>query len=370
MTYLNSPRLHFAGRFRADLSTVNNYVTHFQDPDDPDDPGWNPRGTGRWALVDCKVTRAVYQDGTIAETPEQDPVIGLGLNQIDTAVLVDLDPQQQMVSQIWGLRMQLSRPGSPATFRGAFKTTAFSDLWRNRARVDGGGDLKMTAFYHSVLTGVVWGDLAGSRLAAELQQDSDAGLLSIKFNVDGFDQRVHVGRIVGTIGPAHADEPAHFVRGRHCMPRISGPVWYFPALIDAQRGKLIADFGNALQTTSVGGPSIRPWPSKSAPSPATCFLRWARCRSVTATGTNRPPGCASFPPIEVFPPMSRTACARIRSLCAKTLVQPRAWWRRREPTVNTCAPRTSCTGWARTRTRASHSSRRSSVGRWPTPNSM
>jgi hypothetical protein len=254
MTYLNSPRLHFAGRFRADVSTVNNYVTHFQDPNDPDDPGWNPRGTGRWAMVDCEVTRAVYEDGTAAQTPEQDPVLGLALNQIDTAVLVDLDPQQQFVSQIWGLRMQLVRPGSPAVFRGAFKTSAFSDLWSARARVPGRGDFKMTAFYHSVLNGVVWGELAGSRLAAELQQHSDAGLLSIKFNVDGFDQQVHLGRIVGTIGPARADEPAHFVRGRHCMGRRAGPVWFFPALVDAQRGKLVADFGNALQTTSVGGP--------------------------------------------------------------------------------------------------------------------
>ena len=259
MTYLNSPRLHFAGQFHVDVSTVNNEVTHFRDPNDPVDQSWNPRGTGGWALVGCKVTRAVYQDATVAQTPDQDPVIGLALNQIPTAVLVDLDPQQQMVSQIWGLRMQLDPPGSPATFHGAFQTTAFSDLWPKRA--DKPSDSGMTAFYHSVLTGVVWNELAGSRLAAELQQNSAAGLLSIKFNVDGFDFDTHAGRIVGTIGPARADEPAHFVRGRHIMgvPRnimgnSDGPVSFFPAVIDAQRGKLVADFGNALQTTSAAGP--------------------------------------------------------------------------------------------------------------------
>jgi hypothetical protein len=254
MTYLNSPRLHFAGQFRADVSTVNNEVTHFRDPNDPADQGWNPSGGGGWALVGCKVTRAVYQDATVAQTPDQDPVIGLALNQIPTAVLVDLDPQQQLASQIWGLRMQLGPPDSPAAFRGAFQTTAFSDLWTNRARVADAGDSNMTAFYHSVLTGVVWNALAGSRLAAELQQNSAAGLLSIKFNVDGFENRTHVGRIVGTIGPARADEPAHFVRGRHIMGSSDRPVSFFPAVIDAQRGKLVADFGNALQTTSVGGP--------------------------------------------------------------------------------------------------------------------
>ena len=98
------------------------------------------------------------------------------------------------------------------------------------------------------------GGPAGSRLLSELQQNSDTDVLSIKFNLDGFDQTRHVGRIVGTIGPASAGEPAHFVRGRHCMFVPGGPLWYFPALVDAQRGKLVADFGNALRTTSPGGP--------------------------------------------------------------------------------------------------------------------
>jgi hypothetical protein len=63
----------------------------------------------------------------------------------------------------------------------------------------------------------------------ELKQASDPTLLSIKFNVDGFDQTRHVGRIVGTIGPASASEPAHFVVGRQCMGLSQGPVGYFPA---------------------------------------------------------------------------------------------------------------------------------------------
>ena len=46
MSYLIGPRLHFAGTFTADVSTENNYVTHFKDPNDPDDPGWNPSGSG------------------------------------------------------------------------------------------------------------------------------------------------------------------------------------------------------------------------------------------------------------------------------------------------------------------------------------
>ena len=297
MTYLNGPRLHFAGRFRADVSTVNNFVTHFDDPDHPPEPGWNPGGSGGWRLVDCAVTRAVYRDGGIAQSAAEDAVIGLLLSQIDSAVLVDLDPEQQLASQIWGLQLRLGGPGIQTAFRGAFKTTAFSDLWFARALVAGGGDFKMTAFFHSVLTGVAWGDPGGSRLLAELQADSDAGLLSMKFNVDGFDQRVHLGRIVGTIGPAGADEPAHFVRGRHCMPRVgNGPVWFFPSVVDTARGNWWPI--SAMRCTPPRS-ADRSTPHsiwRSACSPTTGSFRWAPCRSAPAAGTNRRPACANSPP--------------------------------------------------------------------------
>lgn len=254
MSYLNPPRLHFAGRFRTDVSTVNNVVEHFENPSVPPGQGWNPKGGASWELMDCTVTTAVYADGTVARASSDDSVVGLSLAQVGTARLVDLDPEQQMVSQIWGLRLQLRKAGEGPAFSGAFKTTAFSDIWFNRARVPGGGDFKASAFYQSVLTGVAWNNLLGSRLLTELEQASGSGLLSIKFNLDGFDQTTHIGRVVGTIGPALEDEPAHFVVGRQCMGSFAGPVWFFPALVDTERGKLVADFGNALQTTEVGGP--------------------------------------------------------------------------------------------------------------------
>jgi hypothetical protein len=252
MSYLSGPRLHFAGTFTADVSTENNYVTHFKDPNDPDDPGWNKSGTGSWAISGCKVTSAVFKDGTVARTSADDPVVGANLAQLGRGRLVDLDPEQQMVSQIYGLRLRLTSSTGVSAATGDFKVAAFSDIWRGRLAA-GGGDFAMSAFYQSLITGIAWGDLFGSRFLGELKQASDPTSLSIKFNVDGFDQTRHVGRIVGTIGPAVVGEPAHFVVGRQCMGRRRGPVWYFPAIVDTQRKKLIADFGNALQTTSFGG---------------------------------------------------------------------------------------------------------------------
>ena len=199
----------------------------------------------------------MFADGTVARTSADDPIVGAALAQVGTARLVDLDPEQQMVSQVWGLRLNL-RPaaGGGAAFGGAFKTAAFSDLWPNRFPPPDGRtfDRDMSTFWQSVLTGVAWNDLFGSRLLTELKQASATGLLSIKFNLDGFDQTAHVGRIVGTIGPAAVGEPAHFVVARQCMPLVDGPVWFFPAVVDQQRRKLVADFGNALQTPTFRGP--------------------------------------------------------------------------------------------------------------------
>jgi hypothetical protein len=253
MSYLIGPRLHFAGTFTADVSTVNNLATHFDDPNRPPEPGWNPSGSGAWAVNACKVTSAVFSDGTVARTPADDSIIGASIVQLGRGRLVDLDPEQQMVSQIWGLRLGIASSGGASAMTGGFKVTAFSDIWFGRLPA-GGGDFAATAFYQSVIEGINWGDLFGSRLLSELKQASDPTSLSIKFNVDGFDQTKHIGRIVGSIGPASASEPAHFIVGRQCMGQDTGPVWYFPAALDVKRRKLIADFGNALQTTSSGGP--------------------------------------------------------------------------------------------------------------------
>jgi hypothetical protein len=253
MSYLIGPRLHFAGSFTADVSTVNNFATHFNDPNKPPQPGWNPSGTGSWAITGCTIRSAVFKDGTVARTSADDPLVGASIVQLGRARLVDLDPEQQMVSQIWGLRLRLASAAGAGAMTGDFKVAPFTDIWPGRL-AGGGGDFAMSAYYQSLITGITWGDLFGSRLLGELKQASDPSSLSIKFNVDGFDQTRHVGRIVGSIGPASAGEPAHFVVGRQCMGQVQGPVWYFCAAVDPQRRKLIADFGNALQTTTFGGP--------------------------------------------------------------------------------------------------------------------
>jgi hypothetical protein len=270
MSYLSGPRLIFAGRFQADVSTVNNDRDNFNTATftpNQQNPGpglgeWNPRGTGVFRLISCAVTSAMYGDGT---TAAGDPVVGLSL--LDGAPrppgkLVDLDTDQQGCSQIWGWRLHLGLPGATPVFSGDFEVSAFSDLWM-RAQGNVSGDGRFGAFWQSVLTGVTWGDPGSSRLLQELKAAASSGMLSIRFNTDGFkddstDPLFTSGRIAGAIGPAFANEPHSFIRGRQCAPvnQQSPTVGWFPAMVDKTRGKLIADLGNAFKTAGVGGPPV------------------------------------------------------------------------------------------------------------------
>jgi hypothetical protein len=179
MSYLDRVRLHFSGQFQADPSTVNNDPTHYDNTtflpeyqlpqtDSSANGWWNPSGSASWRLVDCRVTRVCYADGMSTNDVAADAVVGMRVSDANKRVagkLVDLDPQQQMVSQIWGLLVRLTDSVNDA-FSGTFERASFSDLWRRAAA--GGGKMPVGAFYQSVLAPVLWGDERGSRFLREL----------------------------------------------------------------------------------------------------------------------------------------------------------------------------------------------------------
>jgi hypothetical protein len=258
MSYLNPTRVHFSGLFRADVSTVNNEDLHFnaatftsedQDYGDGASNGWwQPSGTGAWRLCGCTITGAAW-DGKFVTTGAGDPVIGLQLknsgDRVD-AKIVDLDPDQQMVSMIFGLEVRIADPVSGAVLMtGELTPVPFMDMWGR----GGGGDIGASTFYHSTLTSVVWGDLSKSPALKGLQAATLQGQLSIRFMLDSYkmgDAMRGYGRIVGTIGPALAGEPAHFVAGRHLAPTGNSPLGTVACCIDPAGTQILADFGNAL----------------------------------------------------------------------------------------------------------------------------
>ena len=278
MSYLSqSLRLHFAGQFQATVSTVNNDVTHFNnetfDPSFQERPGgwWNPQGDGVWRLMGCRITSAYLADGQ--EAAGDDPVLQMQIADSDDsapAKIVDLDPQQQMVSMIFGLTVRIADGNGRTLMKGTFQPAAFTELWSKVWSATAGGDAAYGAMWQSVITVSEWAaDAPKSPFLQTLKVSADAngGLLSIKFNVDLYsmnnpqpndagDNNFCRGRIVGTIGPAAADEPACFVLGRQFYPQmLGGAVMYFcAAVLDAKQNLLRLDLGNALPVTGEGKP--------------------------------------------------------------------------------------------------------------------
>lgn len=285
MSYLNPLRLHFAGQFQANVSTVNNDPGHYdnasfkasyqqmQGPGMVPPNGWfNPQGDAAWRFLGCTVTSAWMPTATqpLAAVPASDPVLQYIVADSDGRVpakLVDLDSEQQLVSEIWGLQVRIADAEGNTLMLGSFDPAAFADIWDRATGAGGGGDVGAGAMYQSVLTRLQWGDVSASPFLQALQAASAAdGLLSIKFNVDGLNMTFTspdfmCGRIAGTIGPATAAEPRHMLIGRQFMATAAadgnfftpvGGINFCTAVVNPQAGCIFLDLGNALSTSSPG----------------------------------------------------------------------------------------------------------------------
>jgi hypothetical protein len=279
MSYLNNTRMIFSGTFQADVSTVNNDVRHFdnasfeqrfqdlQQPDGTENGWWNPVGSGAFRLIGCRISRVYYQDGTSSSDAAQDPAVGLligGTNERVAAKLVDLDPQWQMASQIWGLEVRLTAGPAPSLMRGSFLPSAFRDLTFARVH-SASGDGGASSSFQSVLQNVMWSDEADkSRVLRELRTVATSGNLSIRLMTFGYvgrygDPRFSLGTVCGVIEPALIDEPNTFVLGRRFVAADAnvGRSWnginYFTGVIDEASSTLLLDLSNALQLSDTRG---------------------------------------------------------------------------------------------------------------------
>ncbi len=273
MSYLNSLRLVFAGDFQSDVSTVNNDVRHYDNATFEKrfqkyqegtgnnailNGWWNPIGSAAFRLINCKVKSVLVNNEEI-----QDSAIGLsigGSNNRAGGKMVDLDPQFQMASGIWGLTIRLT-DGEQNFLVGQFEPASFRDIMFGR-RQGAGGSGGASAAFQSVLTDLQWSDdLRGSHYLESLKAASaNNGKLSIRLTTFGYStskdaERFTLGTVIGAIGPYDDHEPDSFVQGRRMVPNVDNrgapinKINFFDGWVDQEKSSVLVDLGNALPLT-------------------------------------------------------------------------------------------------------------------------
>lgn len=301
MSYLNTPHLVFSGDFISDVSTVNNDPQHYnnatfepsyQEPGQGASNGWwNPEGGATFDFQKCFVKQCELEDGSTISKAVDDPIVGAvitGSNQRNTGKMVDLDPQWQMSSQLWGVRLQIRSKDGELLLEGGIKTTGFRDLQRRQTAGARSNGQPLGGTWTSVLHNIVWGDAAkNSNFLKKLKAKTSGNKLSINLNAYGYyynhaDGRFSLGRVLGCIGPYFEHEPKTFAACRRLygilnLVNDNGPIFfnYSNFVFDAAHARVTVDFGasfpvkNAMGTVDYSGElylAIAKTPCNASPS--------------------------------------------------------------------------------------------------------
>ncbi|MCV9928573.1 hypothetical protein OIU83_12970 [Flavobacterium sp. LS1R49] len=290
MSYLNVPRLTFSGDFISDVSTVNNDTQHYnnstfqskyQKPktEIAANGWWNPEGGATFGFQDCHVKQIIGEDGTSTSDPLLDDIIGqivCGAEGRNSGKMVDLDPQQQMVSQLWGVTFRILTAKNELLLEGKIDPTGFRNL---QMRQQTGGKVNGQPFggtWTSVIEDVVWGDLAhSSPFLMALKSKTQENKLSINLNAFGYyynhakDGRFSLGRILGGLGPWFTNEPKLFAPARRLYgiigdapndnPKTQQPIFFGASnfLFDKKNARLSIDLGSSFPISdSMGNISL------------------------------------------------------------------------------------------------------------------
>jgi hypothetical protein len=260
MSYLDSPRITFAGRFLGDVPTMNNDPTGFGSTGQAPEPGWNARGGGTFDFLGCAVDGGETEPGV--PMAAADPAIGLAVvatSDRSSAKLVDLDPDWQFSAQIWGLTVRLVGPAGEQLLSGRYRPAAFRDIW---ARRPGGVDFTtLGASFTSVLEDVEFGAAGSAYPVLTALRETSSSRLSIGLNVFGFSGRrgsdsFATGRLTGCIGAWRPGEPLSFVAGRRLeMGRLTPQVPFgrAVAVVSPDASRLVLDLGNAYPFADPSG---------------------------------------------------------------------------------------------------------------------
>ena len=249
MSYLDVPRIHFGGLFFTNPNTINNYdgsynpsvpLTNPQggyisNPPQGQPSGWNPLGVAQLYLSECTVLSAVGPGGTAVSG---DPIVGAlvespspstpkpmpdGQGDYDIAKMVDLDPDQQGRSAVYGLRIYVTLPDGSG-FSGLMSVP---ELQETNLRVapppSPRGSWFFVGTWMGQITDVTWNAGTSSSFLTQFQEACGLGI-DVKLTVDLHQNdpnssnapgnMFYYGRVLGSLGPVKPGELAQVVPGR------------------------------------------------------------------------------------------------------------------------------------------------------------
>jgi hypothetical protein len=234
VSYLHRPGLAFSGDFEANVATGNNDPAFYTDPPTtpaPDNANWNVLGGGEFRFLNCAVGAVLDDEEIAADDPVRTAVVTDAVDRV-AAKIVDLDPQYQSASELYGLRVRVVANGVEL-LAGEFAPSAFRDYGSMHAR------------YVSVLGDLTWAPPGTSRFVDRLRDAAEDGLVAIRLTTHSYNFDRRIGRIEGAIGPHRHGEPRRFVAGRHFRARrASPPLNGFDGVVDGDR--LTVDLSNSL----------------------------------------------------------------------------------------------------------------------------
>jgi len=253
VSYLDIPRLHFAGLFFAAPSTINNITTNYNPAVQLEKPGgefqpnvagWNALGVAQFYLQQCTVLGAVDSNGRWIGAGA-DPLIGSPIitpapltpmsdgaaGVFDIPKLVDLDPDQQGRTELYGVRFQVRLP-SGAMFGGAMSIPQLRELGPRIALTKVRGSYVAVGQFMGAIAQPQWpGGNSGSTLLQQFQQACSQGIaveltVDMHWNLPQISQNGLMfcfGRVHGTMGPLRAGETGQTLYGRRIpAPATSG----------------------------------------------------------------------------------------------------------------------------------------------------
>jgi Jacalin-like lectin domain len=190
MSYLDQPRINFSGQFQASPATINNTPNNYNPANYNADSlkpknielYWEPKGDSIFDLFQCQVT-TVEAPGVTSDSIVGTTVTALYTGTSTRPKLVDLDPMQQNVSEVWGLTVMIGDIGG-ANVQGTFAPVAFNGIWQNSQGPNTPGNSQSgSAVYQSTLTNLKWN--VGNSTALQKLQALSPNRLSIRMVVSG-----------------------------------------------------------------------------------------------------------------------------------------------------------------------------------------